>query len=166
MKNGGTGRRIDPSQPNQWLRLAVRYLARWDRTAAQVEHFLKDKGATPAQVKQTISRLSELRYLNDRAYAQRWIEGCLTRKPMGRLRVKAELLAKGVAESLADRTIREMLRGVDEETLARRALTGKQGRGGRLAPMRAARLLRQRGFEEETINRIIRIRSEATEIDA
>jgi len=166
MKNGGIGRRVDSSQPNQWLHLAVRYLARWDRPAAQVEHFLRDKGANPAQVKQTISRLSELRYLNDRAYAQRWIEGRLAKKPMGRLRVKAELLAKGVAESLADRAIREVLRGVDEETLARRALKGKQGRGGRLAPLRAARLLRQRGFEEETIDRIIRFRSETTDIDA
>lgn len=156
----GVQRRINPSQPDQWLHHAVRYLARWDRTAAQVEHFLKDKGASPAQVKQTISRLSDLRYLNDRAYAQRWVESRLARKPMGRARLKAELVAKGVAEFLADRTIREVLRGVDEEALARRALQVRQGRGGRLAPVRAARLLRQWGFEDETIDRIIGCRGD------
>lgn len=166
MKSGGIDRRISSSQPTQWLHLAVRYLARWDRTAAQVEHFLKDKGATPAQVKQTISRLSELRYLNDRAYAQRYIESRLARKPMGRERLKRELLAKGVDEPLADRTVRAVLRGVEEETLARRALKVQQGRGGRLALARAARLLRQRGFEEETIDRIIGVYGEAMEIDA
>jgi regulatory protein len=166
MKSGRIGRGTGPLQPDQWLHVAVRYLARWDRTAAQVEHFLKDKGASSHQVKQTISRLSELRYLNDRAYAQRWIESRLARKPMGRERLKAELLAKGVAGSLADRAIREVLRGVDEETLARRALKVKQGRGGRLAPVRAARLLRQWGFEEETIDRIIDSGGETMGINA
>jgi regulatory protein len=166
MKSGGIGRQIGPSQPNQWLQLAVRYLARCDRTAAQVEHFLKDKGATPSQIKQTVNRLCELRYLDDRAYAQRWIESRLARKPMGRERLKVELLTRGITESLADRALREVLRGVDEEALARRTLKVKQGRGGRLAPVRAARLLRQRGFEEETIDRIIGSRGETTERDA
>ena len=85
---------------------------------------------------------------------------------MGRERLKAELLARGIAESFASRAVRQVLRGVDEEALARRALRVTQGRGGRLAPMRAARLLRQRGFEEETINRIIGSCGETMEIDA
>jgi regulatory protein len=162
----GVRRRKAPAPKNLWLQLAVRYLARWDRTAAQVERFLKDKGAAPAQVKRTVNRLSELRYLDDRVYAQRWIESRLARKPMGRERLKAELLARGIAESHADRAIREVLRGVDEEALARRALRVKQGRGGRLAPLKAARLLRQRGFEEETIDRIMGARGETRDMDA
>jgi len=156
----GAQRRTGPSEPDQWLHLAVRYLARWDRTAAQVEHFLKDKGASAAQAKQTIGRLSDLQYLNDRAYVQRWLGSRLARKPMGREGLKAELVAKGVAESLAERGIREALREVDEEALARRALEVRQGRGGRLAPVRAARLLRQWGFEDETIDRIIGARDD------
>lgn len=162
----GVQRRTGPSSPDQWLHLAVRYLARWDRTAAQVEQFLRDKGASPSQAKQTIGRLSDLRYLNDRAYAQRWVESRLARKPMGRERLKVELQAKGVAESLADRAIREVLQGINEETLARRALKVRQGRGDRLAPVRVARLLRQWGFEEETIERIIGARGERMGIDA
>lgn len=140
------------------MRLAVRYLARWDRTVAQVEQFLRDKGASPAQAKQTIGRLSDLRYLNDRAYAERWIENRLARRPMGRERLRAELQAKGIGEAVADRAIREALREVDEETLARRALKARQRRG-RLTPIQALRLLRQWGFEEDTIDRIIAARS-------
>jgi len=146
--------------------VAVRYLARWDRTAAQVENFLKNKGATPAQIKQTISRLAELRYLNDCAFARRWIASRFARKPMGRERLRAELLERGITESLADHAIREALRGVDEEALARRALKVKQGRGSRLGRVRAARLLRQRGFEQETIDRIIGSRGQSMGIDA
>jgi len=85
---------------------------------------------------------------------------------MGRERLRGELLARGVGESLADRAIGEVLRGVDEVALARRVLKVQRGQGGRLAPVRAARLLRQRGFEEETIDRIIGVRGETMESDA
>lgn len=136
--------------------LAVRYLARWDRTTAQVEQFLRDKGASPAQAKQAIGRLSDLRYLNDRAYAERWVDSRLARQPMGRARLKEELHTRGIAESVADRAIREVLRDVDEETLARRALKARRRRGRRITPVQALRLLRQWGFEEETIARIMR----------
>ena len=137
------------------MHLAVRYLARWDRTVAQVEQFLRDKGASPVLVKQTIGQLSDLLYLNDHAYAERWVESRLVRRPMGRERLKAELQAKGIAESVADGALREALRGVDEEALARRALQARQRRGQQLTPTQALRLLRQWGFEEETIDHMM-----------
>ena len=155
----GAQRRISPSSPEEWMHLAVRYLARWDRTTAQVEQFLSSKGATPAQAKQTIGRLVDLRYLNDRAYAERWIECRLARQPLGRERLKAELQAKGIGETVTDQAIRASLQGVDEEALARRALKARQRNGRRVTQAQAMRLLRQWGFEEETIDRIIGARS-------
>ena len=107
--------RTGPSSPEPWLHLAVRYLARRDRTIAQVEQFLRSKGASPAQARQTVGRLSDLRYLNDRAYAGRWVES----------------------------------------RLARRAVKARQRRGRRLTPAQMQRLLRQWGFEEETIDRMM-----------
>jgi SOS response regulatory protein OraA/RecX len=74
---------------------------------------------------------------------------------MGRERLKAELQAKGIAEAVADGAIRDALRGVDEEALARRALKARQRRGQRLTAIQSLRLLRQWGFEEETIDRMI-----------
>jgi regulatory protein len=150
----GVKRRV-PQSSEEWLQRAVRYLARFDRTAAQVERFLTSKGASPAQARQTIGRLSDLRYLDDRAYASRWVETWLTRRPMGREKLKAELMAKGVAEPLADGAIREALQAVDEEALARRAFRSWRGKGRRVLPGQVAQYLRRRGFEEETIERII-----------
>jgi len=73
---------------------------------------------------------------------------------MGLDRLKGELIAKGLGETLADDAIAEGLGGWDEEMLARRALDLK--RGGRKSPrQRTASLLRQRGFAEEIIERII-----------
>ena len=148
-------RRI-PQSGDEWFHRAVRYLARFDRTAAQVERFLTSKGASAAQVKQVMTRLSAHRYLDDRAYAARWVESTLARRPMGRDRLKRELLARGLGESLADDAIIEGLQGLDEETLARLALRLK-GRDRVPVPrQRTVSLLRQRGFGEDTIVRIIR----------
>lgn len=122
---------------------------------AQVDAFLRRKGASPAQVQRTIDRLSDLRYLDDRAYAVRWLERRVARRPMGRERLKAELLATGLEASVADHAIGEAMREVSEEALARRALAIGQGKQSRLPLVKAGRLLRQRGFEEETIARII-----------
>ena len=151
-------KRLSPSSSEEWMHLAVRYLARWDRTVAQVEQFLLSKGASASQAKQTISRLSDLRYLDDRAYAGRWIESRLARQPMGRERLLAELQAKGIQETVAERAVREALREVDDDTLAKRALKSWQRKGRRVAMLQAVRLLRQWGFEEETIERTIRAR--------
>jgi regulatory protein len=152
------GRRADETglhAADQWWRSAVRYLARFDRATAQVEQFLRRKGASSAQASHTVRRLIERRYLDDRAYAERWIETRMVRRPGSRDCLKAELLAKGIAESVADGAIRTALREVDEAALARRALKARQQRGRRLSPFQASRLLRQRGFEEETIKHIL-----------
>ena len=163
---GTVVKRRVPQSPDEWVQRAVRYLARFDRTAAQVERFLRGKGASPAQARQTIRRLSDLRYLDDRAYAARWIQGLLARSPMGRERLKAELLARGLSEDLVDGAISEALQEVDEETLGRQALRLKRRKSGRLPPRQAVTLLRQRGFEEETIERIMGDRTETKERDA
>lgn len=142
------------------MQAALRYVARWDRTVAQVEQYLRDKGASPAQAKHTVGRLSDLRYLNDLAYAERWVDGRLARQPMGRDRMKAELQAKGIADSIADRAITKGLQALSEEAVARLALKVAQRKGRRLTPLQAQQLLRQRGFEEETISRMIQTGSE------
>ena len=154
----GVKKRLPPSSSEKWMHLAVRYLARWDRTVAQVEQLLLSKGASAAQAKQTISRLSDLRYLDDRAYAGRWIESRMARQPMGRERLLAELQGKGIGETVAEEVVQKALCEIDEETLARRALKAWQRKRRRVTALQAVRLLRQWGFEEETIERTIRAR--------
>ena len=137
------------------MQLAIRFLARRDRTVAHVEQFLRSKGALPVQIRHTIHRLSALHYLNDHAYAQRWVERRLVSRPMGQVRIKAELQAKGIAETVADRVTADAFREVGEERMARRALNARQRHSSRLTPSQSVRFLRQRGFDEETIDRIV-----------
>jgi len=74
---------------------------------------------------------------------------------MGEERLKVELQAKGISEALAAQVAAEALRERDERVLARCALQAAQHRGRRLTAAQIGYLLRQRGFSEETIDRMI-----------
>jgi len=133
----------------------VRYLARTDRTVAQTARFLESKGATAAQVTVTIDRLSALRYLDDAAYAERWIDRRLARLPMGRARLQEELLATGCPDSLVADAVDVAYRHISELALARRALRAAVKRNARQRQGRLFRFLGQRGFDEETIETVL-----------
>jgi regulatory protein len=137
------------------MQLGVRFLARRDRTVVQFERYLLSKGASPLQVRQIVHRLSDLSYLNDYDYAQRWVNKRLVSRPMGQERLRAELQAKGISEVLAARVTAEAFREIDERVLAQRALQTAQHHGRRLTRSQTMHFLRQRGFSEETIDRMI-----------
>lgn len=147
--------RRTPQSQDEWFRCAVRYLARFDRTVAHVERFLRRKGASPACIASTTRRLRQLRYLDDAAFAKRWVESRLARAPVGRDRLNADLLGLGLSEALVAKVVQEAIGSVDEETLARKAIQKRIRKGPQLSPRQQAAFLRRRGFGEETIERMI-----------
>ncbi|MBS0155878.1 MAG: RecX family transcriptional regulator [Nitrospira sp.] len=144
-----------PTSLDEVIRLAVRFLALRDRTVAQVERFLLSRGIASSSIEPTICRLTDLRYLDDLAYAQRWVERRLATKPMGQERLKAELQAKGISDGLADGVLTEIFRAHGEEVFASRAMQALSRQGKRLAPVHIARFLHQRGFSDEVIDRMM-----------
>ena len=148
-----TGKAV--SSPDRWLQLAVRALARSDRTVVQIERLLAAKGASPSQVRAVVRRLTSLTYLDDVAFAARWADRRLARMPMGRARLQEELLATGCPEHIVHATLRATYRKVSEQDLAMQVLT----MAGRITSAqtrdRVARLLTQRGFDEDTIETVM-----------
>lgn len=138
---------------DRWLQLAVRALARSDRTTAQIERMLAAKGASPSQVCAVIRRLTSLRYLDDVAFAARWADRRLARLPMGRARLQDELLATGCPEHIVRATLRATYRKVSERDLAMQVVTRRAISSQ--TPGRVARLLNQRGFDEDTIETVM-----------
>jgi len=143
------------ASPDQWLQVAVRALARCDRTTAQIERLLAAKGASPSQVRTTVRRLTSLRYLDDAAFAARWADRRLARMPMGRVRLQAELLATGCPEQIVQETLRATYRKVNERDLAMQAVTIAGLATSAQTPGRVARFLSQRGFDEDTIETVM-----------
>jgi SOS response regulatory protein OraA/RecX len=75
--------------------------------------------------------------------------------PMGRARLQDELLATGCPEQIVQSTLRATYRKVSERDLAARvvAMAGRTS-SARMCE-RLARLLSQRGFDEDTIETVM-----------
>ena len=141
--------------PDEWLQLAVRALARSDRTTAQIERLLAAKGASLSQIRAAVRRLTSLRYLDDVAFAARWADRRLARMPMGRARLQEELLATGCPEPLVHATLRATYRKISERELAMQLVTMAGRTTSAQTLGRLARLLSQRGFDEDTIETVM-----------
>lgn len=130
---------------------AVRYLARRERTEAQVKAFLMRAGASAARVRSLLSRFRERGYLNDDAYAARWARARVARQPMGPARLEAELLAKGFARQTVATVVRQVYDELDQRELAMTLMARRLGRKGKETSQRGASLLRRYGFDEELV---------------
>jgi regulatory protein len=133
----------------------VRALARRDRTTAQIERLLSAKGASPSQIRAVIRRLTSLKYLDDVAFAERWADRRLVRMPMGPARLQEELLATGCPEQIVYATLRVVYRKRSERDLAMQVVTMAGRANSAQARGRIARLLSQRGFDEDTIETVM-----------
>ncbi|MCC6965050.1 MAG: regulatory protein RecX [Nitrospira sp.] len=146
------GRRRGESPPD-FLTMAIRYLARAERSASQVEQYVQGKGASRAQGQGVVRELERRGYLDDQAYATRWAESRLLRRPMGRERLKLELLGRGFEDPVAERALHSAYRSISEQELACRALEGRMT----MRPLQWVRFLRQRGFDDDTIQQVTQV---------
>lgn len=138
-------------------RLGLSYLARRDRTEAQVAAFLARRGVPAARIAGLLARWRAGGYLNDERYARRWAEARLARRPEGRRRLEAELLAQGLDPDLVARTLDRLYAERSERTLAEALLTRVRPRKGA-----AAALLRRQGFDEDVIEALAGLEGETT----
>jgi regulatory protein len=134
--------------------LAVRYLARSDRSNAEITDYLIRRGASRTIAAATVRRLERLGYLNEAAHAMRWSERRLAGKPMGRLRMREELLRRGFPATVTADTVEKLYGTIDEAELAIQALAL---RGGRHTVPQDGRFLEGRGFSQATITRVLDI---------
>jgi regulatory protein len=142
----------------------LKYLAYRPRSAGEVRRYLREKGVSAEVCGLVTGRLTRVGLLDDRAFAQYWIENRETFRPRGRRLLHRELREKGVDEEL----IIEVLAGVDEEDSAFRAALSKAPRYARLDEegfrAKMSGFLGRRGFGYEvigvTVSRVLLQRSE------
>ncbi|HSE42581.1 MAG TPA: regulatory protein RecX [Acidobacteriota bacterium] len=75
---------------------ALLYLGRFSRTRKQVKDYLKRKEFTPEQIEDAINYLVEHLYLNDRAFAESFIQEKIKHRD-GPLKIRQMLYLKGIA---------------------------------------------------------------------
>jgi regulatory protein len=129
--------------------LAFRLLARRARSESEIREALAARGAGRGLVREVVARLKSLGYVDDRKLVADAAER-LRARGFGELRIRDELLRRGVDEKLVDGLSadrgeeRERARGCLRARFGDRDLAGRD-----LA--KAARFLAARGFTEEVV---------------
>ena len=125
-----------------------------DRTERELRQKLKEREYGPEEIEETVLFLKEYRYLDDEAYAGRYIRSCASRK--SRRQIRADLERKGVSREVIDLSFQE--EAVDEESqIAPLLLKKGYEPGKRMEPADYRRLmgtLGRRGFSSEAIRRV------------
>jgi len=149
-----------PASPKERARSAgLRMLALRSRTEGEVRRRLEDRGFDVPCIDETVAWLKSLGYLDDRAYAQRYVEARTKSKPMGPGRIALELRRKGIDGKTAEEAL-EAIGPAEELELARRAAQEWVRRNAGGDPGRAFRRLvahlGRRGFSPDAIRRAAR----------
>lgn len=126
----------DESQRLDAIEAALRLLAMQQRSEKDLRDRLRRKGLRIAAVDAAITRMQELGYLNDAAYARSYVEARQASTPRSRRALSFELARHGVDRELAGEAVSELsdpdaaydaaqrrlraLRGLDRQTFARR----------------------------------------------
>jgi len=96
---------------------ALKVLAGRAYSAGELREKLRRRAERAGDVDDILARLKEHRYLDDRRFAEGFAASRLSNEKHGRTRVIQDLRQHRIAPSLAERTVQEVYREVDEEAL-------------------------------------------------
>lgn len=126
------------------------------RSTQEIRRRLTKKGYEEAVVEVAIERMTDLGYLNDRAFAKFWIESRNRGKPRGKRALQYELRNKGITNTLINELLDEM---VDESSGAYKAAQKRirRMRGATEFEFRrkVGAFLQRRGFGFEAVNQVL-----------
>jgi regulatory protein len=139
--------------------LAYRLLARRAFSERELEERLRRRGVSDAEIAVTLDGLKRQGYLDDAATAAQWARSWRTYKGWGPMRVRAELVRRGLDRRLAEQVLAESFPDDETETAAMQVAVRLVSRpafsraGRRQAQWLAAHLMR-RGFPIGTARRV------------
>lgn len=132
---------------------AVRFLAVRPRSSHEVrQNLLRKKIAEPVIIA-VMERLEAMGYLDDRAFAQFWVENRNSFRPSGPQALRYELRQKGISKDIIEAVLAQL---GDEDQAAYAVLVGQawrwRGQNKRYFKEKGGALLRRRGFDYEAIS--------------
>ncbi len=136
----------------------LRKLTGQARTRQELAKALADRDVPVEAADAVLDRMEEVGLVDDRSFAQDWVESRQSRRQLSRSAIKRELITKGVDRDDID----DALAGVDDEDElnAARALAEKKVRSmSRLEPQvryrRLAGALARRGFPSHVTSQVL-----------
>jgi regulatory protein len=140
----------------------LKLLARRELSAAQVRQRLARKGHDPEAIDAAVARLQSERAIDDVRVALAIVRTETLVKRRGRLRVRRQVEAAGIAADVAERAVAEVFGDLDPDALLNQAID-RRLKGAALGsdPRAYARLFRHlltQGFEADRVSAALRAR--------
>lgn len=131
-------------------------LGKYSRVPKEFQPVLKPE--LDEALKKVLTRLKELKYLNDTDYAKDFIEGrTLSSRPRGKFMLRRELKTKGIHPELIEKILDET--ELDEEAIATETLKKRMKLFEKHPPRKqkekAMRFLASRGFKFDSIYKAV-----------
>ena len=112
----------------------------------------------PLEVEEQIDRLIKQGYLNDQVFTKLYINNQIVTTSRGPLRIKKDLLDKGVNNSIIDEELEEFSEEIQLEKidkLINKSIKSNHNRGGVILKSKIFNDLKTLGYESSVINKII-----------
>ncbi len=150
-----------PSSPvDRAKQAAYRLLSYRDRSTREIETKLAEKGYPEETIAEVIASLKEASDLDDDRFAREWVLSRTEHRHFGPIRLKRELLEKGIPSEEADRAIERRSEEWDlieqAEAALRRRLKNSSSLHDLKTRQKAYAFLQRKGFGTETIFKAFR----------
>ncbi|MEP6635289.1 MAG: regulatory protein RecX [Acidobacteriota bacterium] len=115
---------LDPDQARRrTFQRAIKLLSAKSRSVTELQEILmQGRGATKTAVDEVIARLREYGYLDDERFAIGYASLKLRQRPLGRQRLRRDLVMKKVDKAVVDEALDLVFADVSEEELIDRAI--------------------------------------------
>jgi len=131
-----------------------------DRSEQEFRRRLLDRAYKREVVEEVIELFKRENLINDRLFAEKWIEHILNSRPMGAMRIKHELRVKFVDEQVVDDVVADMIDSEKERSLAQAAADKKmralKGYSDEKVRNRLLQHLKSRGFQFDIIHEVMK----------
>jgi regulatory protein len=157
---------MDPIAP--FLAKALRYLSYRPRSEKEIREYLlgkhkpQKKSFEPPSdeiLVAVITRLQELRFLNDKEFAASWVRSRTEYKPKAKAIIKIELRQKGIKDEIIEQVLQEQTVVKDDKTIAKELLVKRKKRYEGMEKQelyqKAGGFLARKGFSFEVIKTAI-----------
>ena len=142
------------SEKSVALDKAMTYLTAAQKTEKQVRDYLYRKGYLPAVVKYVMEKLREYRFVDDKDYAETYVENSSSRK--GKRLIQVDLYKKGISKE----QIEDAMQSLDEESqlsgasaIAEKYMRSKEPTRENFA--KAFRYLMSKGFDYDVARKAL-----------
>ena len=157
VEEAALGELVEREEGSRALHLSLRSLAQRPRSEAEIRQKLSQKQFSKRATDGAVARLSELGLIDDRRFAEQWVEERLRLRPRGRRMLRQELLAKGIASELVEEVLaRDLAEEQHAVAIAEKAMRRMRSLDPGVARRRLAAMLARRGYGYEVAGYAIR----------